>query len=166
MPAQVLVQNLSNVPTTFQVTWLSQEDAVVFEPKEPQRVNLAIDEVTRLPYTARPSRRPLVGGEQHLPYKVTVNNVATQEADQQTQVLESNVATKGRLPVWAAVVVILLLCLCAFAGVMRFLPGFFVSPGSATPTPAYTVTLAPTATQSNVDQAPLLKEVKLVPGCV
>ena len=39
-PARVLIQNLSNVPASFQATWSSLEEALTFEPPGPQQVSI------------------------------------------------------------------------------------------------------------------------------
>ena len=72
LPARVLVQNNSNIPATFQVTFSSPEDSVTFVPKEPQQLNVPSGESAKVEYTAQPARRPWFGGEKSFPYSVKV----------------------------------------------------------------------------------------------
>ena len=155
LPAQVLVQNLSNVQATFQVAWSSPEESLIFDPPEPQQLNIPSGETTGLAYTAQPARRPFVGGEKSYPY-----TIAVRASDEQTQTLKGNLSARGMLPVWVAALgglAIVLLCL------WLFLPRLFpaVPQESATETPTLTIEAAepiPTATPSTIDQTPLLIE--------
>jgi heat shock protein HslJ len=156
LPERVLVQNNSNIPATFHVTFSSLEESVTFAPKQPQQVNVPSGESAKVEYTAKPSRRPWFGGEKSLPYSVNV-----QVPGGQSQTHEGTLMSKGLLPVWAAVVggVVLLLLILILLGRVLF-PGFLrPSPATATPTVTSTGTVAvPTATQSQIDQRPLLIE--------
>jgi heat shock protein HslJ len=154
LPAKVLVQNHSNIPATFQVTWSSPDDSVSFDPMEPQQVNAPSGETAEVEYSAQPARRRWFGGEKSFPYTVSV-----QVSDGQAQSLDGEFVSKGVLPVWAAIAgvgVILLLCLFVVGPVL--FPGMLrTSPTSQTPTVTSTnIVLAPTATQSQIDQKPLL----------
>jgi heat shock protein HslJ len=169
LPAQVLIQNISNVPVTFQVAWKSPEDSLAFEPAEPEPINLPSGETAKLAYTAQPVRRPLVGNAKEYPYTVTV-----QTSNQQPQTLEASLSARGFVPVWAAaaVVGILLLCCLCLAGSTLIPRIFQAQPATQTPSATATTTLLattatplftstatvplPTATQSQVDQSPLL----------
>ena len=90
LPAHVLVQNLSNMPVSFQLTWSSPEDSVTFEPVEPQQVKVPSGETAKVEYTAQPASRPLLGGERSFPYTVNV-----QTSGGQAQTLESTLVSKG-----------------------------------------------------------------------
>lgn len=155
LPRRVKVENLSNIPVSFTVSWGSPEEALVFEPQEPQSINLPSGETTYLEYAARPARRPWFGGEKASPYTVKV-----QASDRQIQTLEGSLLVKGWLPTWALVaglVILALLCLVAiwsvWAGSSRR--------AEATPTLTQAATVAaPTPTQSPIDQRPLLIERK------
>jgi heat shock protein HslJ len=162
LPAQVVIQNLSNVPATFQIGWKSPEDTLVFEPAEPEPIHVPSGETARLEYAVRLARRPIVGDEKAYPYTVTV-----QTSNQQPQALEGSLKARGLVPVWAlvAVVGVLLLC-CLCVGGSTLLPRMFLG-GPATETPLLTATAAPlltptaavpqpSATPSQTDQLPLL----------
>lgn len=155
LPAQVLVQNLSNVPATFQAVWSSPEDALAFEPQGLQQVNIPSGETASMAYTAQPARRPFVGGERSYPYTVTVR-----ASDEQTQTLKGNLSARGMLPVWvAALGGIVLLLLCLWLVVPQLLPGGQPVEPTITATLTGTATAPiPTATQSQLDQKPLLIE--------
>ena len=155
---RVTIQNLSNMPATFQVTWSSPEDSLIFEPKEPQQINVPSGETAKVEYNARPARRQWFGGEKSLPYSVNV-----QTSDGQTQTLEGALMSKGLIPTWAAVVgVLVLLVLCLYLAGLVLLPGLgrILAP-AGTPTVTMTApTPGPTATLSQIDQRPLLIERK------
>jgi heat shock protein HslJ len=158
LPERVTIQNLSNMPATFQVTWSSPEDSLTFEPVEPQKVNVPSGETAKVEYTALPARRLWFGGEKSLPYSVNV-----QASDGQTQTLEGALMSKGVISVWAAIVgVVALLLLCLVIGGLVLFPGLIrTSPPTMIPTVTSTATVpAPTATQSQIDQRPLLIERK------
>lgn len=156
LPARVLVQNLSNIPATFQVVWSSPQDSISFEPAEPQQVNLPSGESTKVEYTAQLARRAWFGGEKSYPYTVKI-----QASGQQTQTLESELPSKGLIPTWAAIIgAVALLLFCLFIAVPALFPGMIgTSPATEIPTMTSTATVpAPTATKSPIDQTPLLIE--------
>ena len=156
LPASVAVQNLSNMPVSFNVTWSSPEDSVIFEPVEPQQINVPSGETASVEYTAHPARRPWIGGERGFPYTINV-----QASNGQTQTLESALTSKGRIPTWAAIVgAVVLLSLCLYLAGLVLFPGMLGrSPSTETPTVTSTITApAPTATQSQIDQRSLLIE--------
>jgi len=158
LPASVVVQNLSNIPVSFQVSWSSPEDSIRFEPVEPQQVNVPGGETAKVEYTARPTRRPWFGGEMSFPYTVDV-----QASDRQTQRLDATLITKGVIPTWAAVIGgVVLVLFCLYMAVQVLSPGMIrTSPPTGTPTVTSAATVpAPTATQSQIDQRPLLIERK------
>jgi heat shock protein HslJ len=156
LPAQVELQNLSNIPVNFQINWNSPDETLVLEPKEPLQVHLPAGESTKQEYSARLARRPLFGGEAHYPYTVTV-----QASEDQVQTLDGEVKEKGLLPTWAvfaALGVVILLCLCWI--IVALMPGALRGE-RATEMPAVTSTAIaplPTATQSQVDQRDQLIE--------
>jgi PKD repeat protein len=155
-PARVRVTNLSNIPTTVQISWESPEGALAFEPNETQQVSLALDETTELEYKAIPVQRYWVGTEKSHPYTVTV-----QPGGQEAINLSGNLQQKAVMPPWAAIVggsLLLMCCLLSFWALV--LRGDFFGAQDLTPTITETSTATtlplPTATQSQVDQRPLL----------
>jgi heat shock protein HslJ len=154
MPASVSVQNLSNVPATFQVSLSSPEDALAFEPAEPQTLNAALGETVKLEYTARPTRRVWVGGERSYPYTASV-----QASDGQAQAVQGTWLARGMIPTWLfalGIIVLLLLAFLLLRSVWQPAGGGEATPGE-TPTVTATI-LIPTATTSQLDQLPLLIE--------
>ena len=162
LPRRVRVQNRSNVPATFQVSWHSPENSLVFEPAEPQKINVPAGGTSELQYTAKPASRLWFGDEKSYPYTATV-----QSPEGKTQTLDGKLNEKALLPVWAAAAsggVLLLCCLCLILAV--FLRWQQTGQPSATPsqlsgTALPTLTgappaLLPTATQSQNDQSALL----------
>ncbi len=158
LPAHLLVQNLSNMPASFQVTWNSPDGSLVFEPAEPQQINVPSGETAKVEYAAQPARRLWFGGERSYPYTVNV-----QAANGETQTQESALMSKGFIPTWAAIIggiALVLLCLY-LAGLLFFPGGIRMAPATQTPTVTSTATVpVPTATQSQIDQRPLLIERK------
>ncbi len=156
--ACVVVQNLSNMPESFQVVWSSPEDSLIFEPNEPQQINVPSGETAKVEYTAQPARRLWFGGERSYPYTVNV-----QASNGQTQTLETSLVGKGLIPTWAVVIGgVVLLLLCLYVGTLVLFPGMIrPAPATATLTATSIATVpAPTATQSQIDQRPLLIERK------
>jgi heat shock protein HslJ/cell division septation protein DedD len=156
LPARVVVQNLSNLPASFNLTWKSPEDSLTFEPKGSQQLNVPSGESAKADYTAQPSRRPLFGSAKSYPYSVDV-----QVSGGQTQTHEGTLMSKALLPVWTGVVggVVLLLLILIVLGRVLFPGSLKPSPATATPTVTSTATVpVPTATQSQIDQKPLLIE--------
>jgi heat shock protein HslJ len=145
LPRRVLVQNLSNIPRSFQVAWSSPEETILFEPKEPVKINVPNGETVQVEYTAQPARRRWFGGEKEYPYSVSVG-----VADGQAQTLDGILSSKGRLPAWLLVAgITVLIILCFLVVWSRWLPGF-PSLGATVP--------APTATLSQIDQRAQLIE--------
>lgn len=158
LPARVVVQNLSNIPASFQVTWSSPEDALSFEPNEPQQINVPSGETAKVEYAAQPARRLWFGGEKSFPYSVNV-----QASNGENQTLDSTLVGKGLIPTWAAIVgMVVLIFLCLYVGRLVLFPGGIgTTPATETPTVTSTATVpVPTATQSQIDQRPLLIERK------
>jgi len=156
LPERVRISNQSNVPATVRVSWQSPEETLAFDPPEPKQVSLALDESADVDYKVRPVRRHWVGGEKELPYTVTV-----QAAWIEDQVLRGAVRQKAVMPPWVAVVggfLLLMCCVLSFLAIVLRV-GIF---GATVPTPGPTATATvpstplPTATQSQVDQRPLL----------
>ena len=150
LPARVKIENNSNIPATALVRWESPEKTLAFEPSEPKKVNLALDESIEVEYKSHPQQRYWVGGEREHPYVVNVQAGGGNE-----QTLHSMVRQKAFMPPWLAAVVGIFLLLCCFftAGGLLAQSGVFVRP---TATLEITNTPLPTATQSGVDQRPLL----------
>jgi heat shock protein HslJ len=156
LPERVHINNQSNVPATVRVSWQSPEKTLAFDPPEPKQVSLALDESADVDYKARPVRRHWVGGEKEHPYTVTV-----QAAWIEDQVLRGAVRQKAVMPAWVAVVggfLLLMCCVLSFLVIILRVGTF----GATVPTPGPTATATvpstpvPTATQSQVDQQPLL----------
>lgn len=164
LATRVRVQNLSNIPTNFQVSWSSPNAAVAFDPAEPQTLKLAPDETSETAYSARLARRPFIGPEAEYPYNITVT-----AANRQTETLTGALVEKGLLPPVAALAIgglLLALCVCIAAGIL--FRGWFFGSTAETPLPSITPIISaaptgsieplPTATQSQTDQRPLLIE--------
>lgn len=146
LPRRVAVQNLSNIPVSFNVSWSSPEDVLLFEPAEPQQVNVPGGETAHVDYSVQPARRPLFGGEKNYPYAVAVR-----APNQKEQSLQGSLVARALLPTWALIagaVILALMCFCGAWSLLRS-DGREALPATAT-------LPAPTATQSQIDQRPLL----------
>lgn len=153
LPQRVAIQNLSNIPVSFQVSWTSPEDSLAFEPEAPAPVNVPSGETAHQEYSVRPVRRPWFGGEKNYPYTVNV-----QASDQQTQSLEGSAVFKALLPTWVLVAGILLLTLLCLYTAWTLWSGS-AQTGATTPTLPQTATAPlPTETLSPIDQRSLLIE--------
>ena len=150
LPARVQILNQSNVPATVMVGWDSPKKTLDFEPSEPKQVSLALEESTDVEYKVQPQQRKWVGGEIEHPFTVSV-----QAGGGSGQTLHGVLRQKAVMPPWmAAVGGILLLMCCFFAGGgLLVQSGVFARP---TATLEITNTPLPTATQSGIDQRPLL----------
>jgi heat shock protein HslJ len=156
LPSHLLVQNLSNIPASFQVTWNSPEGSLTFEPSEPQQINMPSGETVKIEYTAQPAQRLWFGGERSFPYTIDV-----QASNGQIQTLESSLMSKGLIPTWAAIGgVVVLMFLCIYVTGVFLIPGMIrATPATETPAATSTATVpVPTATQSQIDQRPQLIE--------
>jgi heat shock protein HslJ len=152
LPARVQIENQSNVPATALVSWESPDKMLAFEPPEPKQVSLALDESIAVAYKPQPQQRYWVGGEKEHPYAVNVQVGGGEE-----QTLHGVVRQKAVMPPWLAAVggIFLLLCCFLAAGGLLAQSGVFARP---TATPGITTTPLPTATQSGIDQRPLLMD--------
>ena len=169
LPARVRVQNLSNVPVTYQVSWTSSGKLLVFDPAAPQPVNLPSGETSDLGYTVKPANRLWFGAEKSYTYSITV-----QVSGQEPQILEGKLEQKPLLPVWLAFAAgaLLLVCLCLVMVIFlrKLLPGQPTAVPTMIATAVVQITNTalppteagplPTATQSQTDQKPLLIERK------
>ena len=150
LPARVQILNQSNVPASVQVGWDSPEKALAFDPPEPKQVSLALEESADMEYKVRPVQRYWVGNEKEHPYTVNVQATGVNE-----QILHGVLRQKAVMPPWLAAVGGIFLLLCCFfgAGGLLFQSGFLAR---STATLTATTTPLPTATQSGIDQRPLL----------
>jgi heat shock protein HslJ len=148
LPPRVQILNQSNVPASVQVGWEDPEKTLAFEPSEPKQISLALEESTDVEYKVKPLQRYWVGNEREHPYVVKVQAGGASE-----QTLHGIVRQKALMPPWLAAVGGIFLLLCCFfaAGGVLAQSGVF-----ARATATLTTTPLPTATQSGMDQRPLL----------
>lgn len=159
LATRVRVQNLSNTPESFQISWSSPQSTVVFQPPEPPKLNVALNATGELPYEARSASRPWLGGAQEYPYTVTVL-----ASNGQKQNLPGKLVEDALIPVWVAAtggIILLILCLVLTVAVYISNRNAASAPTltPAAPTnivPTNTAEPLPTATASQIDQTPLL----------
>ena len=143
-PAQVVVRNIGNAPVGFTVAWRDSENRYEFRPAEMQ-MRLAPGETTAAEFRAIPRRRRLFGGSQIDVYTVKITPEGGLPQSHTGQIV-----TSGWLPVWAAVLLLLLALCVAGTGAVAFAmlePAPTATPGTAmTVTATSTTTAQPTLT--------------------
>jgi hypothetical protein len=114
-PVQVVAENCSDRPRALTVRFESPNDDLTFEPAEPQRLHLLPGQVAAIEFRARPRKRAILGGE--IVYFFTSRVQTPTEA----QILSGEVVGRGLVPIWLALVGLLLLMLflaCACLSVL------------------------------------------------
>ena len=107
-PTRVTVENQSNVPQVFTLTWRSLDDGLVFEPVPTQQLHVPPGEVAMAEFSANPRNRPLFGADWVLPFTTHV-----QAAGGGAQNLNGEVVGKALIPTWVPIAVLALLLACA-----------------------------------------------------
>ncbi len=103
MPIQVAVENQGNAAETFTLTAQGQAGKLDFDPAQPQEVYIPPGQAASVEFLATPSERPLIGGAVSYAFRVIV-----QAPDQEAQVLNGRVNTRGLIPPWALFALIFL----------------------------------------------------------
>ncbi len=155
-PARVRVQNSSNIPVSFRLTWSSPEDAVTFEPPEPQQINVAPGESGRCGLHRSSRQAPVVGGREAL--ALLRHRSGFRWADPQAGFRPAHPGAGTRLggDRWRVGAVARLPVSCRACIVARVAPD--LCPNRHPHAHFYGGCPAPTATLSRVDQRALLVE--------
>lgn len=164
--ALIMVNNQGNARESFNLSWESQTDELIFEAVQPQappapvapdqaappaekvfapvasqRLRVPAGEVDSLEYRAKPRKMLWVGGEVSYPFTVRV-----QSSDKVSQAHSGQVTARGLIPVWVFPL-LMLVCLSLVCAVSLF---FISRRGTeadrATQTAALTQTVALTQT--------------------
>jgi len=108
-PAQVTVQNQGNTQEAFTLTWQDRADELAFEPPQAQ-VTVAQGQAAVTGFRAVPRRRRWIGGEKTHAVSIQVSSPAGQ-----VQTHNSEVVSRGLIPVWVPPLLIFLCLLLAGA---------------------------------------------------
>lgn len=100
------VQNLGNVDTSYEVSLHSDGDQVLFEPADPQEIQVPAGGTGELAFQANPAKRQFIGTDRSYPF-----SARAESAGGGIQTAEGVLIAEPRLPFWI-VPVLLLLCLC------------------------------------------------------
>jgi len=165
---QLMVENNGNVEQAFDLTWQSQENALLFEAvvpapeaqtpdqgskPEPQVVpistsyplRVAAGEVGRVDFQGKPAQRAVFGGEKAHPYAVAVKPV--EKDDTQALMIDGQMTSRALIPVW--VLPALFVILVGFGCLFFLLSGRTRNQtANATQTAAYGTAVAIGATQT------------------
>ena len=144
-PAMVTVWNEGNFPDSYNLSWWSEGDELIFDPLQVEDLRVPPGESASARFTAAPRSRPWIGGEFRYPFTVMVESG---EREQRTHAGE--VITRGAIPVWVipifAVVCLALLCVTALIfGRQR------ITVNSATQTAAFNQTAAAQIGEEDTD---------------
>ena len=73
-PAQVLIENQSNIQENFSILWQSDEQELQFSPSREQNVRVPPGQIGAVQFQVQPRQRPIFGGEYVYPYSVSVTS--------------------------------------------------------------------------------------------
>jgi len=140
--ARVAVINQGNIQQSYELNWVSENDALIFSSESPNPVRVPAGEVGVTEFTAAPRRKPLIGGQVVYSFSAQIKS-----AENELKTLNGKVTSRGLVPVWVAPVV-LVACLL-FACVAAFLWTTQGDRGAAaTQTAQAGIDLGPSATQT------------------
>jgi Tol biopolymer transport system component len=141
-PARVAIINQGNIQQSYELTWASEKEDVVFTSVSPSAVRVPAGEVGVAEFTAAPQRKPLIGGQVEYPFSIQVKS-----AENEIKTLNGKLTSRGMVPMWVAPVV-LVACLL-FTCVAIFLWRFPDNRGaSATQTAIADISQGASATQT------------------
>jgi Tol biopolymer transport system component len=144
----VAVENKGNIQEVYTVTWVSEDDKLLFEPAPSQELRVAPGETGRAEFTATPRQRPIFGGEVMFPF-----TARTQATDGRTQSYYGEQVGSGLIPVWVLpiLLVLCLVCLCAGVGLYYTRGQTSQQEASATQTASFNMTVAAEIGQRDSD---------------
>lgn len=103
--ANVRIKNGGNIQQIFNISWVSKEDSVTFNPVSPQPLQVDPGRTGSLEFSARPRQRPIFGNVVTFPFSVII-----EPGDKKNQTLYGDLQAKALIPVWV-IPVILVICL-------------------------------------------------------
>ncbi len=164
----VLVKNLSNIQQSYFLSWESEEDALVFEPAEPEPMRVQPGETASTEFSAAPRQKPLFGGEITYPFSAQVIS-----AEKKVQTLRGDLNTKALIPYWV-IPLVLILCMaivCFSVILYNFWPQSPENQATQTAEAYQTsIALIAGATQTAASQltatAPVIITITITPGDV
>ena len=111
--AMVTVWNEGNHHDSYDLSWWSRDDMLIFQPPRVEDLRVPPGEAASARFTLTPRRSPLFGGEIRLPFGALVAS-----GEGQRRSISGEVITRGFIPIWvlpiAAVICLALVCATAF----------------------------------------------------
>lgn len=104
-PARVAIINQGNIQQSYELTWASEKDDLVFTSEGTNPIRVPAGEVGVTEFTVSPRRKPLLGGEVVYPFSIQVKS-----AENEIKTLNGKVSSRGLVPVWV-VPAVLVACL-------------------------------------------------------
>ena len=98
---EIVLKNFGNIHQTYKLTWFSEGDDLEFEPGTSQDLKIPAGQTLKAGFSAAPKRRPIIGGDVLFPFTVQI-----QSAEQETQVVNGEVSSKGLIPIWLIPIII------------------------------------------------------------
>jgi hypothetical protein len=113
----LVVTNSGNIQGAYDVLFETEEDTLVFDPPEPQQLQVPAGESAAVEYSAKPQKKQLIGSDLSYPFTAKVKS-----SDEEAQILEGKMIAEALIPFWV-IPVVLVLCLaviCVSFGVFVF----------------------------------------------
>jgi len=154
--ASLVVNNNGNFQGTYTVIFNTEGDTLVFDPPEPQQVQVPAGESTTVEYSAKPQKRSFIGSAVTYPFTAQVKS-----SEEDAQILEGKMIGEPLLPFW---VVPFALVLCLAVICVSFVVFVFSTrsqAGQATQTAE--VYLTETALAAGVQPTPTLEPGETLP---
>lgn len=103
--ASLVVSNNGNLQGTYTISFESEEDTLVFDPSDPQQLQVPAGESAAVEYSTKPQKKQIIGSDLSYPFTAKV-----QSSDEEAQMLEGKMIGEALIPFWV-VPVVLVLCL-------------------------------------------------------
>jgi Tol biopolymer transport system component len=103
-PGRVIVNNAGNIQESYQISWQSENDALIFEPEKGQELRIPPGGQGIVAFSARPRQRPLFGGEIDYGFTALVTS-----SGKEALKVGGVVRARGLIPLWI-IPVVLALC--------------------------------------------------------
>jgi len=99
--SEIVVKNFGNIQQSYKLTCFSKGNNLVFEPENSQDLKISAGQSSKATFSAAPKQRPVIGGEVLFPFTVQIRS-----AEQETQVVNGEVSSKGFIPIWLIPIII------------------------------------------------------------
>ncbi len=101
---RVVIKNQSNIQQSYTITCSNEKNELVFFSDSPNPVRIGAGEAGFVDISVKPRRKPLLGKEVKFPFSVKIES-----AEKETEILNGTIYSRGVLPIWAFVAVLILL---------------------------------------------------------